>query len=200
MCSDFIPFPTAKSELPVVRKLTENGGRKRITRMNQFRNEFIGGVELQRKPESSRFEQAIAEIAMLIRESPDTSGGVQLRRFLWSLYNMHHTVNLWDFASRVGSELAEPVSEIIRAALAGELREDDVKKGLLLAGEMERWDSTKPNREVCECIEDAERSLISAVRRLPPCQEHTELVRMAKILSEVRSEFGGRLPSKESSH
>lgn len=154
----------------------------------------------QPKTCSIRFAQAFTEIALVIRDSPDTSGGVQLRRFLWSLYNMHHTVNLWDFASRVGSELAEPVSEIIRAALAGELCEDDVKKGLLLAGEMERWDYTKPSREVCECIEDAERSLISAVRRLPPCQEHTDLVRAIKILSEVRSEFSGGIPSKESSH
>ena len=94
----------------------------------------------QPKAESTRFEQAITEVAHLIRESLDTSGGVQLRRFLWSLYNMHHMVNLWDFASRVGGELAAPVSEIIRAALAGDLREDDVKRGLILAGEMERWD------------------------------------------------------------
>ena len=41
---------------------------------------------------------AIELIAVRIRSSPDTSGGVQLRRFLWSLYNMHHMVNLWDFA------------------------------------------------------------------------------------------------------
>ena len=139
-------------------------------------------------PVPTRFQQAITEIALVIRDSPDTSGGVQLRRFLWSLYNMHHLLNLWDLASRVGGELAEPVSEIIRAALAGELREDDVKRGLLLAGEMDRWDATKPSRDVCECIEDAERSLTSAVRRIPPCQEHTELVRMLGTLADLRSD------------
>ncbi len=133
-------------------------------------------------------EKAITEVAFLIRDSPETSGGVQLRRFLWSLYNMHHLVNLWDLASRVGGELAEPVSEIIRAALAGELREADVKQGLLLAGEMERWDSAAPSGEAMECMDDAERSLISAVRRIPPCQEHTELVRTLGALARVRSD------------
>lgn len=139
--------------------------------------------------ESARFDQAITQIAILIRDSPDTSGGVQLRRFLWSLYNMHHMVNLWDFASRVGSELAEPVAEILHAALAGELREDDVKRGLLVAGEMKRWDAASPSHDACECIEDAERSLISAVRKIPPCQEHTELVRTLKSLANLRAEI-----------
>ena len=142
----------------------------------------------QSKPSPISIEQAITEIALLIRDSPDTSGGVQLRRFLWSLYNMHHLVNLWDLASRVGGELAEPVSEIIRAALVGELREADVKQGLVLAGEMERWDAAAPSGDVLECVEDAERSLISAVRRIPPCQEHTELVRTLGALARVRSD------------
>lgn len=146
--------------------------------------------ELRLRPNSApaRFQQAITEIALLIRDSPDTSGGVQLRRFLWSLFNMHHLVNLWDLASRVGGELAEPVAEIIRAALAGELRESDVKEGLVLAGEMERWDATAPSGEAMECMDDAERSLISAVRRIPPCQEHTELVRMLGALAGLRSD------------
>jgi hypothetical protein len=156
--------------------------------MNQLENESQRARNLH-PTESARLEKAIAEIALLIRDSPDTSGGVQLRRFLWSLYNMHHLVNLWDFASRVGGELAEPVSEIIRAALAGELREEDVKQGLILSGEMERWDAAAKNGEALESIEDAERSLISAVRRIPPCQEHTELVRTLGALARLRSDL-----------
>jgi hypothetical protein len=34
-----------------------------------------------------RQEQALTKIALSIRDCPDTGGGVQLRRFLWSLYN-----------------------------------------------------------------------------------------------------------------
>ena len=156
--------------------------------MKPFANEIQGEAQPQPNIKSARLQQAITEVALVIRDSPDTSGGVQLRRFLWSLYNMHHLVNLWDLASRVGGELAEPVSEIIRAALAGELRESDVKQGLVLAGEMERWDAVAPSGDVLECVEDAERALISAVRRIPPCQEHTELVRTLGTLSRLRSD------------
>ncbi len=157
--------------------------------MKQIENENRRAGNLHSKAESARFEQAITEVALLIRDSPGTSGGVQLRRFLWSLYNMHHLVNLWDFASRVGGELAEPISEIVRAALAGELREEDVKQGLVLAGEMERWDSTAPSAEAVESIEVAERSLISAVRRMPPCREHTELARTIGALARLRADI-----------
>lgn len=162
------------------------GGSNRTVFMRQIANTNQRELPLRPNPAPARFQQAITEIALLIRDSPDTSGGVQLRRFLWSLYNMHHLVNLWDLASRVGGELAEPVSEIIRAALAGELRESDVKQGLLLAGEMERWDATAPGGEAMECMDDAEQSLISAVRRIPPCKEHTELVRTLGALSRLR--------------
>lgn len=156
--------------------------------MRQIEDEKQRMLPLRPNPAPARSQLAITEIALLIRESPDTSGGVQLRRFLWSLYNMHHLVNLWDLASRVGGELAEPVSEIIRAALAGELCESDVKHGLVLAGEMERWDAVAPSGDLLEIVEDAERSLISAVRRIPPCQEHTELVRMLGAVSRMRSD------------
>ena len=163
-------------------------GLNRTAFMRQFANVNQTELQLHPNPASTRFQQAITEIAFLIRDSPDTSGGVQLRRFLWSLYNMHHLVNLWDLASRVGGELAEPVSEIIRAALAGELRESDVKRGLVLAGEMERGDSAAPSGDVLECLGDAERALTSAIRRIPPSQEHTELVRMLGTLAGLRSD------------
>jgi hypothetical protein len=156
--------------------------------MRQIANVNQRELPLRPNPAPARFQQAITEIALLIRDPPDTSGGIQLRRFLWSLYNMHHLVNLWDLASRVGGELAESVSEIIRAALAGELRESDVKQGLVLAGEMERWDAVATSGDVLECVDDFERALISAVRRIPPSQEHTELVQALGELARLRSD------------
>ena len=49
----------------------------------------------QERSQKERVDQALAGIALTIRDGPDTAGGVQLRRFLWSVYNMHHFVNLW---------------------------------------------------------------------------------------------------------
>ena len=109
-------------------------------------------------------EQAIGRIAFLIRESPDTSGGVQLRRFLWSLYNMHHLVNLWELASRLSGEPAELVITVLRAALLGELNENDVKRGLLVSGETERWDSERIRPGVAELLDQAEQDVSGAIR------------------------------------
>lgn len=141
------------------------------------------------QPEPSCHEQAISKLALLIKDCPDTSGGVQLRKFLWSLYNMHHVLNLWTFASRIGDDLAEPVAEIIRAALAGELREDDVKRGLLIAGEFPRWDSTTPETESVTRVEEAIQALSAALFRTAPCYEHTELQKILNRLEAVRDQM-----------
>ncbi len=45
--------------------------------------------------DKQRIERALNGIAATIKEGPDTGSGVQLRRFLWSLYNQQHLINLW---------------------------------------------------------------------------------------------------------
>jgi hypothetical protein len=134
----------------------------------------------------SRQEQAITRIANLIKESPDTSGGVQLRKFLWSFFNMHHVVNLWTLASRLPDELSGPISEIVRAGLAGELTENDIKRGLLLSGEFSRWEKVRPESEALLLIEEACQGLYSALTKIPPCYEHTEITRLLRRLEELK--------------
>ena len=101
----------------------------------------------------SRHEQALTKIALCIRDCPDTGGGMQLRRFLWSLYNQHHVLNLWTFVSRLDSERSALASEVLRAALVGNLKEDDIKRALLVAGEMTRWEETQPSSEAQRRLE-----------------------------------------------
>ena len=149
----------------------------------------------QQQSQPRQHEQAITRIASVIRESPDTSGGVQLRRLLWSLYNMHHLVNLWDFASRVGGDLAEPVAEVMHAALTGRLQESDVKRGLLVAGEMQRWDQNPAPGSVMEDLDNAHQSLVRAIRKVPPSDTHTELVRIHRQIEERLSQMRSSPPS-----
>jgi hypothetical protein len=139
------------------------------------------------QPEPTRHEAAITLLASVIRDSPDTSCGVQLRRFLWSLYNMHHLVNLWDFATRVPGEFAEPVGTIIKAALDGTLNENDVKRGLLVAGEMDRWDRENGGTEASLQIGEARQILERTLRALPPCDMHTTVSRLLRTFSEIEA-------------
>jgi hypothetical protein len=134
-------------------------------------------------------QEPIDRIAEFIKESPDTSGGVQLRRFLWSLYNMHHMVNLWNLVSRIAGEPADCVTQVLEAAFAGDLTEHKIKQALIASGEMERWEQTYVDDEVAEHIEGAQRALIAALRNLPPSQEHADLVRMTKTLEGLGSKL-----------
>ena len=137
----------------------------------------------------SRHEQALTKIALCIRECPDTGGGVQLRRFLWSLYNQHHLLNLWTFVSRLDGERSALANEVLAAALVGKLKEDDVKRALLIAGEMVRWEETQPGNETQRRLQEAESIVSSLVRSLPPCRAHTDLVCLLRQFADVRGEW-----------
>ena len=137
----------------------------------------------------ARPEHALMEIALCIRDNPDTGGAVQLRRFLWSIYNQHHLVNLWTMVNRLDSERSALVNEVVAAALVGNLQEDDIKRALVASGEMARWDETQPSDEMSRRLDEAESIIESMVRALPPCRGHTDLVSLARRFAEVRSEW-----------
>ena len=150
---------------------------------------------MQPQMTSSRHEQALTKIALSIRDCPDTGGGVQLRRLLWSLYNQHHLVNLWTLVSRLDGEHSALASEVLTAALTGNLKEDDIKRALLVAGEVARWDETQPSSETQRRLEEAESMVASLARSLPPCRAHTDLVTLLRRFADVKSEWA--LPSEE---
>ena len=150
---------------------------------------------MQPQMTQSRHEQALTKIALCIRDCPDTGGGVQLRRFLWSLYNQHHLLNLWTLVSRLDGERSALVSEVLTAALVGNLKEDDIKRALLIAGEMVRWDETQPSSETQQRLEEAESIVTSLVRSLPPSRAHTDLVSLQRRFADMRSEW--RLATQE---
>lgn len=142
-----------------------------------------------------RHEQALTNIALCIRECPDTGGGVQLRRLLWSLYNQHHVVNLWTLVSRLDSDRRALASEVLTAALVGDLKESELKRALVLAGEMARWEETQPGNEAEQRLDEIEGMVSALVRSIPPGRAHTDLVSLHRRLADVRSEW--RLASQE---
>jgi hypothetical protein len=74
---------------------------------------FLTEEELaQERAEKKSEDRALAGIALTIKEGPDTGGGMQLRRFLWSLYNMHHLVNLWRLTAELDHERSGWVAEV----------------------------------------------------------------------------------------
>lgn len=131
-------------------------------------------------------ERALTGIANTIKDAPDTGGGVQLRRFLWSLYNGHHLINLWRMVSVLDSTRAAWVTEVCAGAFDGTLQEDDIKRALLVAGEMQRWDEVRPSDEQRERIEEAVGKVEELLRAMPPSSTHTQLKRALEALLEAQ--------------
>ena len=78
---------------------------------------------------------------------------------------------------------------MLTAALVGNLKEDDIKRALVFAGEMTRWDETQPSNQTQQRLEEAENMVASLVRVLPPCRAHTDLVSLLRRFADVRVEW-----------
>ena len=128
--------------------------------------------------------QALDGIAESIRQSPDTGGGVQLRKVLWSLYNQHHLVNLWRVTAALDSQHAAWVAEVVGGMLAGHLKEDDLKRALAASGEMNRWDREQPGTEAQRKLQAAQDIVTELARATLPSRAHTEI-------TDLLRQFGG---------
>ena len=83
-------------------------------------------------------ESALQAIAESIRDKPDTHCAKQLGRLLWSMFNGHHTLNLWSIKNCLDSHHIELVSEMVAAWLRGDLPDEALRKALVASGEMDR--------------------------------------------------------------
>jgi hypothetical protein len=154
---------------------------------------FLTDEELtQERADKKSVDRALAGIALTIKEGPDTGGGMQLRRFLWSLYNMHHVVNLWRLTAELDHERAGWVAEVFAGALSGLVKEKDLKRALQAAGEMERWEREHPGQKLLDELQEAENIVAGLMRKTPPSRAHTVLVsllgRMAEAQQDLREE------------
>lgn len=141
---------------------------------------------------SERLEKASAHLALTgiaktIRDGPDTHSGVQLRRFLWSIYNGHHLVNLWRMTSVLDAQRSDWVAEIFRGALKGLVQEENIREALKTAGEMERWDQVSPSNDQLAAIDEAKRTIDLVLRALPPCSCHVELKHARDSLADAHT-------------
>ena len=154
-----------------------------LLKLPSFRTE---GDRAREQAERQHLEQALDGIAASIKEGPDTGGGVQLRRFLWSLYNQHHLVNLWRMTASLDSQHAAWASQVFAGALTGLLKEDDLKQALTASGEMRRWDSERPGTDALRKLEDAEHLVSGLAQATLPSRSHTEIADLLWQFSKTR--------------
>lgn len=148
---------------------------------------FLTEVDLTKERiERNSLERALTGLANTIKDGPDTGSGVQIRRFLWSLYNPHHLVNLWRMTSVLDSTRAAWVVEVCAGAFVGALQEDDIKRALLVAGEIQRWEAVKPTEDQNQRLDEAVGKVEELLRAVPPSNPHTQLKRAREALWEAK--------------
>ncbi len=86
---------------------------------------------------------ALATITDALAHHWSTGGGTRLRRFIWSLWNEWHMVNLFDLCAGLDGELGDAVALILRAQLVGALTEDHKRQVLQTSGEFARWEASR---------------------------------------------------------
>lgn len=147
---------------------------------------FQSQPQLARRAERERLlERLLENIAASIMEGPETQSGRQLRRFLWSLYNGHHVLNLWTLKSTLDSQRGRQVSEVFCGWLQGFVSEEALRKALTAAGEFQRWEAAKLADSQQTPLEEVVLKLESLLKSAPPSRPHTGLRRAHELASEA---------------
>lgn len=153
---------------------------------------FLSQAALDRRAGRERqAQEALRHLAGSIRESPDTHSGPHLRRFLWSLFNEHHALNLWHLKNVLDSRHNKLVSEVFTAWMEGHVSEGALRTALRDSGELDRWDGVT----ICAAGQDRLTEALDAIAGLlnstPPGRPATHLSRANALLQEAADQLRG---------
>ncbi len=147
---------------------------------------FLSQAELdQRAGRERQAEISLGRIATAIRENPDSPEGKQLRQFVWSIFNQHHVVNLWQMKQELGPQQSQWVADVLTAWLEGNLSENAIRSALKDSGEMDRWDNICLQAPEQRRLADAIDAVSDIVKATPPGPASPALTRANDLLREV---------------
>ncbi len=151
---------------------------------------FLSQPELDRRAGRERqAQEALRNLAGSIRENPDTHSGPHLRRFLWSLFNGHHALNLWGLKSVLDSRHNEWVGEVFTAWMEGHVTEGTLRTALRASGELDRWDTVTIRAAGAERLTEAMDAITGLLNSIPPGPSSTRLSRANDLLQEAADQI-----------
>lgn len=139
----------------------------------------------QRAARQRTAEEALQNIATSIRENPDTHSGQHLRRFVWSIWNGHHALNLWRMKDVLDSQHNGWVTEVFTAWMQGFVSETALREALFASGEMDRWDTVRLRAPEQRRVADALDAVTDLINVTPPGAPSRELTRANGLLRQV---------------
>lgn len=147
---------------------------------------FLAPAALEQRVQRQRAAgEALQNIAASIREHPDTHSGQHLRRFLWSLFNGHHDLNLWRLKGVLDGPHNGWVTEAFTAWMQGHVSEDSLRHALEHSGEMERWDTVRPGLPEQRRLAELSATVTELLHATAPGRAMTHLSHANALLGEL---------------
>lgn len=133
---------------------------------------------------------ALDRIVELIREAPDAAPSRELGRFLWSLFNGHHVINLWRLRHTLDQQQSGWATEVFTAWMNGHVSEELLRRALADSGEMERCDAAALAVEERERLQDAVNTVNDILRKTPPGLCHSTIAQALTLLRQTADSRG----------
>jgi hypothetical protein len=124
-------------------QLHESTDDERQSAVNEFARHMRGVEDRRHSVSAADLQTALATITDALTRHWSTGGGTRLRRFIWSLWNDWHLINLCHLCSGLDDVLGDAVLVIFRAEMVGALTEDHKRAVLQNSGEFARWEEVR---------------------------------------------------------
>ncbi len=111
--------------------------------LDEFAREMRRAEERRNSVLAENLREALETITDYLATGWSTGGGRRLRQFIWSLWNGHHLINLYDLSSGLDGRLTDAVIVVFRAAMVDALNEDQKRRVLKDSGEFARWEEAR---------------------------------------------------------
>lgn len=169
-------------EVPPIHRTTEE---EKQAVMNEFAAQ-MRRIKADKEAAKAGLDEALATITEAMRQHWGTGGGRRLRQIVWSLWNGHTLVALWDVLGGLDHELGRAVAKLIEAKLMGALDRDEILRRVLTeSGEFARYDEAAHDTpEDEEVIYPPLAISAESLRKLADAAESKE----ARIEAERRAE------------
>jgi hypothetical protein len=108
-----------------------------------FKTELRASKARRKTISPEEVESAVTTAIEALRTGWTTGGGRRLQRFVWSLWNGYHFINLFELSHGLDGRLTDAVIVLFRAAMSDVLTEHQKRRILTESGEMRRWEEAE---------------------------------------------------------
>jgi hypothetical protein len=147
---------------------------------------FLSQAELDLRASRQRTaEEALQNLATSIRDNPDSHSGQHLRRFVWSIFNGNHALNLWRMKDVLDPQQNAWVTEVFTAWMRGFVPEASIRRALFDSGEMDRWNTVRLRAPEQKRLIEAFDAVTDLLNSTPPGEPVPHLTRANGLLRQV---------------